>query len=89
MKVMTDAALKVGRQLARDFGEVENLQVSVKGPGDFVSAADTKAEKSLVAMLSKARPGYSFLLEEGGEIKGTAPSSSGTSIKPGGCGAAG
>lgn len=70
---MTDAALKVGRQLARDFGEVENLQVSVKGPGDFVSAADMKAEKTLVAILSKARPGYSFLLEEGGEIHGTDP----------------
>ena len=45
MNVMTSAAIKTGRALKRDFGEVENLVVSVKGPGDFVSAADRKAEK--------------------------------------------
>ncbi len=47
MNVMTAAALKAGRGLKRDFGEVENLQVSIKGPGDFVSAADKKSEKTL------------------------------------------
>jgi myo-inositol-1(or 4)-monophosphatase len=71
MNVMTAAALKAGRGLKRDFGEVENLQVSVKGPGDFVTAADRRAEKTLFEELSKARPGYGFLLEEGGEIEGT------------------
>ena len=70
MNVMTAAALKAGRGLKRDFGEVENLQVSVKGPGDFVTAADRRAEKVLFEELSKARPGYGFLLEEGGEIEG-------------------
>ena len=71
MNVMTAAALKAGRGLKRDFGEVENLQVSVKGPGDFVSAADRKAESVVVAELSKARPGYGFVLEEGGVVPGT------------------
>jgi len=70
MNVMTAAALKAGRGLKRDFGEVENLQVSVKGPGDFVSAADRKAEKTLFEELSKARPGYGFVLEESGTIEG-------------------
>jgi myo-inositol-1(or 4)-monophosphatase len=71
MKVMTDAALKAGRGLTRDFGEVENLQVSVKGPGDFVSAADRKAEKILYEELARARPGYGFVMEEGGRVEGT------------------
>ncbi len=70
MNVMTAAALKAGRGLKRDFGEVENLQVSVKGPGDFVSAADRKAEKVLFDELSKARPGYGFVLEEAGVVEG-------------------
>jgi myo-inositol-1(or 4)-monophosphatase len=70
MNVMTAAALKAGRGLKRDFGEVENLQVSVKGPGDFVSAADKRAEKTLFDELSKARPGYGFILEEGGVVEG-------------------
>lgn len=70
MNVMTAAALKAARGLKRDFGEVENLQVSVKGPGDFVSAADRRAEKTLFEELSKARPGYGFLMEEGGAIDG-------------------
>ncbi|TAL77584.1 MAG: inositol monophosphatase [Beijerinckiaceae bacterium] len=70
MNVMTAAALKAGRGLKRDFGEVENLQVSIKGPGDFVSAADRKAEKVLYQELSKARPGYGFVLEESGTIEG-------------------
>ena len=71
LNVMVQAVLKTGRGLARDFGEVENLQVSLKGPGDFVSAADRKAEETLVAELSRVRPGYSFLAEEGGVIAGT------------------
>jgi myo-inositol-1(or 4)-monophosphatase len=71
MNVMTAAALKAGRGLKRDFGEVENLQVSVKGPGDFVTAADRRAEKTLFEELSKARPGYGFVLEEGGEVEGS------------------
>jgi myo-inositol-1(or 4)-monophosphatase len=70
MTVMVAAARKAGRALARDFGEVENLQVSVKGPGDFVSAADHKAEQTLFSELSKARPGYSFLMEERGVVDG-------------------
>jgi myo-inositol-1(or 4)-monophosphatase len=71
MNVMTAAALKAGRGLKRDFGEVENLQVSLKGPGDFVSAADRKAEKVLFEELSKARPGYGFVMEESGEVEGS------------------
>lgn len=71
MNVMTAAAMKAGRGLKRDFGEIENLQVSVKGPGDFVSAADRKAEKILFEELSKARPGYGFVLEESGQVEGT------------------
>jgi myo-inositol-1(or 4)-monophosphatase len=70
MNVMTAAAQKAGRGLRRDFGEVENLQVSVKGPGDFVSAADRKAERILFDELSKARPGYGFVLEESGVVEG-------------------
>lgn len=71
MNVMTAAAIKAGRGLKRDYGEVENLQVSVKGPGDFVSAADRMAEKVLFEELSKARPGYGFLMEEGGAVEGS------------------
>jgi myo-inositol-1(or 4)-monophosphatase len=71
MNVMTAAALKAGRTLKRDFGEVENLQVSVKGPGDFVSAADRKAEKTLFEELSKARRGYGFVMEESGAVEGS------------------
>src|SRR5690242_21892400 len=70
MNVMVNAVLKAGRGLARDFGEVENLQVSLKGPGNFVSAADHRAEKVLVTELRKARPAWSFLTEESGEIPG-------------------
>jgi myo-inositol-1(or 4)-monophosphatase len=71
LNVMVQAALKAGRGLARDFGEVENLQVSLKGPGNFVSAADRKAEQTIVAELTRARPGYCFLTEETGVIEGT------------------
>ncbi|MFO1015408.1 MAG: inositol monophosphatase family protein [Caulobacteraceae bacterium] len=71
LKVMTDAARKAGRRLTRDFGELEELQVSRKGAADFVSAADLKAEQTLFEELTKARPGYSFLGEERGLIEGT------------------
>ena len=70
MTVMTDAVMKAARGLKRDFGEVENLQVSRKGPGDFVSAADRKAETVLREALEKARPGYGFVLEEQGVVEG-------------------
>ena len=68
---MIDAARKAARGLARDFGEVTELQVSKKGAADFVSAADIKAEQVLFEALTKLRPGYSFLGEERGEIEGT------------------
>ncbi len=71
LNVMVQAATKAGRALKRDFGEVERLQVSVKGPGNFVSAADHRAEETLRQELSKARPGYGFLGEEGGMTAGT------------------
>ncbi len=71
ISVMMDAARAAGRRLIRDFGEVENLQVSRKGPADFVSAADQKAEEIIRKALEKSRPGYGFLLEEGGEVKGS------------------
>lgn len=70
---MMKAVHKAGRQLVRDFGEVENLQVSLKGPGDFVSAADRKAEETIIYELQKARPKFSFLGEEGGVIQGVDP----------------
>jgi myo-inositol-1(or 4)-monophosphatase len=66
LNVMIAAARKAARALKRDFGEVENLQVSLKGPANFVTAADRRAEETLYAELSKARPGYGFLGEEGG-----------------------
>ncbi|PTW59651.1 myo-inositol-1(or 4)-monophosphatase [Breoghania corrubedonensis] len=71
LNVMVAAATKAGRALTRDFGEVENLQVSRKGPGDFVTAADHRAEKILREELQRARPGYSLLMEESGTIEGT------------------
>ncbi|MFN3075657.1 MAG: inositol monophosphatase family protein [Alphaproteobacteria bacterium] len=64
--VMTAAAKKAARGLVRDFGEVEQLQVSLKGTNDFVSAADIKTEQTLVRELRKSRPDYGFLREEGG-----------------------
>ncbi|GHC76797.1 inositol monophosphatase family protein [Limoniibacter endophyticus] len=70
LNVMVAAAAKAGRSLARDFGEVQNLQVSLKGPGDYVSQADKKAEDIIYSELSRARPGYGFLMEERGEVKG-------------------
>lgn len=70
INVMTEAAEKAGRLLVRDFGEIENLQVSKKGPGNFVSTADHKAEKLVKELLQKARPTFGFLMEESGEEKG-------------------
>jgi myo-inositol-1(or 4)-monophosphatase len=70
LNVMVQAAMKAGRSLSRDFGEVQNLQVSVKGPGDFVSQADHKSEEILFTELSRARPGYGFLMEERGVVPG-------------------
>jgi len=70
MNVMIGAARKAGRSLARDFGEVAQLQVSVKGPANFVTAADRKAEEIVYRELARARQGYGFLMEEGGEIAG-------------------
>ena len=70
INVMIGAARKATRGLLRDFGEVEQLQVSLKGPADFVSAADRKAEEILQAELAKARPRYGFLLEEQGIVAG-------------------
>ena len=66
MTVMQNAAQRAAKRLLGDFAEVEQLQVSVKGPGDFVSQADLRAEKSIRDDLAKARPGYSFLMEESG-----------------------
>jgi myo-inositol-1(or 4)-monophosphatase len=73
LNVMANAALKAARGLLRDFGEVEQLQVSVKGPGEFVSTADLKAERTLKTELTRARPGYGLLFEEGGAEAGTDP----------------
>ena len=70
LNVMVQAAMKAGRSLSRDFGEVQNLQVSMKGPGDYVSQADRKAEEIIHAELSRARPGYAFLMEERGAVSG-------------------
>ena len=74
INVMARAAEKAARSLKRDFGEVEQLQVSRKGPGDFVSAADHRAEGTLREELHKARPTFGLLLEESGAIKGSDPS---------------
>ncbi len=71
LKVMIDAVRKTARGLARDFGEVAELQVSKKGAADFVSAADLKAEQTLFEELSRVRPGYGFFAEERGEIPGS------------------
>ena len=69
INVMVKACRKASKILIRDFGEIENLQVSVKGPGDFVTASDKKVEKILIDELQKAKPNYSILSEEVGEIK--------------------
>ena len=71
LNVMVQAAIKAARSLTKDFGEVENLQVSRKGPADFVSNADKRAEEIVFNELRKARPTYAFLMEEGGEVAGS------------------
>jgi myo-inositol-1(or 4)-monophosphatase len=70
INVMVKAARRAGRSLKRDLGEVENLQVSMKGPANFVTLADKRAEEILYDDLSKARPGYGFIGEEGGTREG-------------------
>ncbi len=66
LNIMIKAAEKASRALIRDFGEIEKLQVSIKGPSDFVSNADLKAEKIIIEELKKARPHYSIISEEDG-----------------------
>ena len=73
LTVMIAAVRKAARTLQRDYGELANLQVSVKAPGDYVTASDKKCDKILREELGKARPGYSFLTEEFGAIKGSDP----------------
>jgi myo-inositol-1(or 4)-monophosphatase len=68
--IMARAARKAGSRLARDFGEVENLQISRKGPADFVTHADLKAEATIREELTTARPDFGFLMEESGETQG-------------------
>jgi myo-inositol-1(or 4)-monophosphatase len=70
VNVMVRAAERAGRALIRDFGEVDNLQVSKKGPGSFVSAAGLKAEETVKYELKKARPTFGFLMEESGPTAG-------------------
>ncbi len=66
LTIMANAAQKAAKRLLRDFNEVEQLQVSIKGPGDFVSQADLRSEATLRQELERARPGYAFLMEESG-----------------------
>ena len=73
LNVMMKTARKAGRALLKDFGEVENLQVSTKGPADFVTRADKAAEAMIKEELMHARPSYGFLGEEGEEIEGQDP----------------
>jgi myo-inositol-1(or 4)-monophosphatase len=70
IRVMEKAARKAGQRLRRDFGEIEHLQVSRKGPADFVSKADQAAERTLWDELRAARPDWGFVMEEGGTIEG-------------------
>ena len=73
MNVMIGAVRKAARSLQRDYGELSNLQVSQKAPGDYVTAADKKCDKILREELQKVRPDYTFLTEESGAVKGTDP----------------
>jgi myo-inositol-1(or 4)-monophosphatase len=70
LTVMINAARKASRGLQRDFGEVENLQVSLKGPANYVTKSDQRAESILQGELTKARPAYGFVMEEGGAVAG-------------------
>ena len=71
LNVMTQAALKAAKGLIRDLGELEQLQVSKKGPADYVSRADRRAESILRGELAKARPNYGLLMEESGAVAGS------------------
>ncbi len=71
INIMTRACMKASRSLIRDFGELENLQVSTKGPGDFVTSADKRTEKILIEELQKAHPDYGIITEESGQINKT------------------
>ena len=71
INLITRACMKASRSLIRDFGEIENLQVSTKGPGDFVSSADKRTEKILIEELQKAHPDYGIVTEETGVINKT------------------
>ena len=73
INLMVNAAVKAGRGLIRDFGEVEKLQVSVKGPGDFVSKADIRAERTLLRELTEGRPNYGWHAEESDPVPGRDP----------------
>lgn len=73
MNVMIRAAEKASKALLRDFSEVEHLQVSRKGPSDFVTAADKRSEKTIFEELKKAKPDWSFIMEESGQVKGSDP----------------
>ncbi len=73
MNIMMRASEMAARSLLRDFNEVEHLQVSKKGPSDFVSAADKRSEEIIFRELKKARPEYCFMMEESGEVKGANP----------------
>lgn len=68
INLITRACMKASKSLIRDFGEIENLQVSTKGPGDFVSSADKRTEKILIEELQKAHPDYGIITEEKGII---------------------
>src|SRR5271168_399800 len=81
LNVMIKAARRAGRSLKRDLGEIENLQVSMKGPANFVSLADRRAEEMLYEDLAKARPGYGFIGEEGGSRPGDDRPTPGSSIR--------
>ena len=69
INLITKACMKASRSLIRDFGEIENLQVSSKGPGDFVSSSDKKTEEIIINELQKARPDFEIISEESGLIK--------------------
>ncbi len=73
LNIMIKAARIAGRKLLRDFGEVEKLQVSLKGAGDFVTRADLMAEEVIREQLTEARPNYGWLGEESEEVKGEDP----------------
>ena len=66
LNIMIKASEKASKILIRDFGEIDKLQISIKGPSDFVSSADTKAEKIIISELTKAKKNYSILSEEDG-----------------------